>query len=117
MLLEQTLEQTPEQTHEQAPAYSHTWDTCILGILGYLYICILEILGYLDTWDTCTLGYLDTCKIDTCFGLPWSTLICLGLLALFLITIERLKCSKAISGMDWMGISVGTDSKSTALRC
>ena len=36
--------------------------------------------------------------------------------------IERLKCWKAISGMDgigwdWMEISVGTDSKSTALRC
>ena len=62
-------------------------------------------------------------KNDTCFCLTWSTLICLGLLALFLITIERLKCSKAISG--WVGIgigigmeiTVGTDSKSTALRC
>ena len=33
-------------------------------------------------------------------------MICLDPLALFLITIERLKCSKAISGMDgwdWMG--------------
>ena len=53
------------------------------------------------------------------FGLPCSTLICLGLLGLFQIAIERLKCSKAISG--WIGygmeISVGTDSKSTALRC
>ena len=56
-------------------------------------------------------------KVDTCFGLTWSTLICLGLHALSQITIERLKCSKAISGMDWMGISVGTDSKTTALRC
>ena len=58
-------------------------------------------------------------KINTCFGLAWSRLICLGLLALFLITIERLKCSKAISGLGWDGmeISVGTDSKSTALRC
>ena len=36
------------------------------------------------------------------FGLSWSTLICLGLLALFLITIERLKYSKAISG--WVGL-------------
>ena len=36
-----------------------------------------------------------------CFGLPWSTLICLGLLELFQITIERLKCLKAISGMGW----------------
>ena len=55
-----------------------------------------------------------------CFGLPWSTLICFGLLGLFQITIERLKCSKAISGrmgLDGMEISVGTDSKSTALRC
>ena len=72
-------------------------DTCILGILGYLH---------------------------TFFGLPWSALICLGLLGLFQITIERLKCSKAISGrygwmdgMDGMEISLGTDSKSTALRC
>ena len=37
-------------------------------------------------------------------------------------TIERLECSKAISGwdgLDWVGleISEGTDSKSTALRC
>ena len=55
-------------------------------------------------------------KIDTCFGLAWSTLICLGLLALFLITIERLKCSKTISGLG-LEISVDTDSKSTALRC
>ena len=39
-------------------------------------------------------------KVDTCFGLTWSTLICLGLHALSQITIERLKCSKAISGMD-----------------
>ena len=45
---------------------------------------------------------------------------------MFLITIERLKCPKAISGLGMgmgMGlglgleISVGTDSKSTALRC
>ena len=45
----------------------------------------------------------------------------IDLLGLFQITIERLKCSKAISGwmdgMDGMEISVGTDSKSTALRC
>ena len=37
------------------------------------------------------------------------------------ITIERLECSKAkwMDGWDWVGleISVGTDSKSTALRC
>jgi len=39
-------------------------------------------------------------KVDTCFGLTWSTLICLGLHALSQITIERLKCSKAISGLD-----------------
>ena len=51
------------------------------------------------------------------FGLPWSALICLGLLGLFQITIERLKCSKAISGRVGLEISVGTDSKSTALRC
>ena len=62
------------------------------------------------------------CKIDTCFGLTYSTLICCGLHALFLITVERLECSKAISGLGMgmgMGleISVGTDSKSTALRC
>ena len=43
-----------------------------------------------------------------CLGLPWSTLICLGLLGLFQNTIERLKCSKAISGrmgldLDGMG--------------
>ena len=42
-------------------------------------------------------GYLDTC-----FGLPWSTLICLGLLGPFQNTIERLKCLEAISGrMGW----------------
>ena len=51
--------------------------------------------------------------LGTCFGLPWSTLICLGLRGLFQITIERLKCSKAISGIGFE-ISVGTDSKSTA---
>ena len=61
-------------------------------------------------------------SVLVCFGLPWSTLICLGLLGLFQITIERLKCSKAISGRvgigwDGMEISKGTDSKSTALRC
>ena len=54
----------------------------------------LHDIDYLDDLD----GYLDTC-----FGLPWSTLICLGLLGLFQITIERLKCSKAISGMGWDG--------------
>ena len=32
-----------------------------------------------------------------------SALICLGLLGLFQITIERLKCSKAICGLDGMG--------------
>ena len=38
------------------------------------------------------------------FGLPRSTLICLGLHEPSLITIERLKCLKAISGwMDGMG--------------
>ena len=45
-------------------------------------------------------------SVLVCFGLPWSTLICLGLLGLFQITIERLKCSKAISGRmgwDWVG--------------
>ena len=61
-------------------------------------------------------------KVDTCFGLTWSTLICFCLHALSQITIERLKCSKAISGLGMgMGmeleISVGTDSKSTAVRC
>ena len=50
----------------------------------------LDDLDDLDDLD----GYLDTC-----FGLPWSELICLGLLGLFQITIERLNCSKAISGM------------------
>ena len=61
--------------------------------------------------------------LDDLGYLLWSTLICLGLLGLFQITIERLKCSKAISGRDGIGIgygmeiSVGTDSKSTALRC
>ena len=41
--------------------------------------------------------------LGICFGLPWPTLICLGLLGLFQITVERLKCSKAISGTggDW----------------
>ena len=35
-------------------------------------------------------------------------MICLGLLGLFQITIERLKCSKAISGWDgWDGIGLG----------
>ena len=45
--------------------------------------------------------------MDTCFGLPWSTLICFDLLGLFQITIERLKCSKAISGcysLPWCAI-------------
>jgi len=65
--------------------------------------------------------------IDTCFGLSYSTLICGVLSAMFLITIDELKCSKAISGLDWdwdwiglglgLEISVGTDSKSTALQC
>ena len=50
-------------------------------------------------------------KVDTCFGLNWSTLIGLGLHALSQITIERLKCSKAISG--WMGwVGMGWDWKS-----
>ena len=49
-------------------------------------------------------------KIDTCFGLPWSTLICLGLLALSQITIERLKCSKAISGIGY-GYGMGWDGR------
>ena len=77
----------PSETKEDVE-YSvdlYTWDTCILAYLGYL-----------DTW---ILAYL------VCFGLPWSTLICLGLLGLFQITIERLKCSKAISGR--MGLGMG----------
>ena len=70
----------------------HTWDTWDTCILAYLHTCILGILGYLHT----------------CFGLHWSTLICLGLLGLFQIIIERLKCSKAISGwMDGMGLGLG----------
>ena len=67
-----------------------------------------------------TLDGLDDLD-DTCFDQPWSTLICLGVLGLFQITIEWFKCSKAISGRIRYGIgmeiSVGTDSKSTALRC
>ena len=45
-------------------------------------------------------------SVLVCFGLPWSTLICLGLLGLFQITIERLECSKAISGL---GMGMGWD--------
>ena len=41
----------------------------------------------------------------------------LGLLVLSQITIERLKCPKAISGIGMgLEISVGTDSNSIALR-
>ena len=50
-------------------------------------------------------------RISEYFGLPWSAIVCLGLLGLFQITKERLKCSKAISGMDgWM------DGKALILR-
>ena len=85
---------------------------CTFGTFG-----TFGTLGTFGTFGTCILGILG--YLHTCFGLPWSTLIYLGLLGLFQIIIERLKCSKAISGRDGMGlkISVGTDSKSTALRC
>ena len=45
-------------------------------------------------------------KIDTCFGLASSTLICVDMLVLSQINIERLKCSKALSGMG-LGLGMG----------
>ena len=57
-----------------------------------------DTFGAFGTFGTFALDDLDDLDgyLDTCFGLPWSTLICLGLLGLFQITIERLKGSKAI---------------------
>ena len=43
-------------------------------------------------------------------------MICLGLLGLFQITIERLKCSKAISGRDWDGMDGRKSLKALILR-
>ena len=38
----------------------------------------------------------------------WKVLVCFGLLGLFQITMERLlRCSKAISGRDGMGLGMG----------
>ena len=56
-----------------------------------------DTFGAFGTFGTFALDDLDDLDgyLDTCFGLPWS-LICLGLLGLFQITIERLKGSKAI---------------------
>ena len=62
-------------------AYLATW------LLGYL---ATWLLGYLDTW---MLAYLHTC-----FCLPWSTLICLGLIGLFQITIGLNAQKLCISG-------------------
>ena len=62
-----------------------------------------DTFGAFGTFGTFGLDDLDG-YLDTCFGLHWSTLICLGLLGLFQITIERLECSKAISGT---GIGMG----------
>ena len=75
----------------------------------YLFVCLFDGLDDLDRY------------LDTCFRLPWSALVYFDLP--WSACIERLKCSKAISGWDWvwvwdwMEISVDTDSKSTALRC
>ena len=79
----------------------------------------MTLMAFMTLMTSMTLmALIALMTLGTCFGLPWSTLICLGLLELFQITIERLKCSKAISGMGLgLEISVGTDSKSTALRC
>ena len=90
----------------------------------------MAILENIDIDIDIDKGILQNIDIDKIsyrlgFGISntptWPTLICLGLLWLFQITIERLKCLKAISGRDWnwdgMEISVGSDSKSTAFRC
>merc|ERR1712181_115745 len=67
----------------------------------------MALMSLMYTW-ICALVCLDCLGLPwsalVCLGLPWSTLICLGLLGLFQITIERLKCSKAISGWDWVGL-------------
>ena len=70
------------------------WTNFLLVEFDYCYYLFNRILGY------------------------WLRALLLGL---FHITIERLKCSTAISGLDGMDgigfkISGGTDSKSTALR-
>ena len=41
-----------------------------------------------------------------------AAIVCLGLLGLFQITIERLECSKAISGWDGYGMGLGMGWKS-----
>ena len=71
--------------------YSGNW-----GVEGAM--CqILELLDQ-NLWRN-NLSKLAT--FNSIFQLSHSALICLGLLGLFQITIERLKCLKAISG--WMG--------------
>ena len=83
------------------------------GVDGYLDICFgllglpwsaLVCLGL--TWSALVCLGLSW-SVLVCFGLPWSTLIWLGLLGLFQITIERLKCSKAISGRVWVWDGMG----------
>ena len=61
--------------------------------------------SFYDLDDSDYLDDLDR-YLDTCFGLCWSTLIYLSLLGLFQIAMERLKCSKAISGIDGMGLGL-----------
>ena len=92
---------------------------CTFGTFG-----TVGTFGTFGTFGTDGLDDFDDLEdldgyLDTCFGLPWSTLICHGLLGLFQITIERLKCSKAICLTDWMDISQTTIAARASLieRC
>ena len=58
------------------------------------FMTLMTFMTLMDTWILWSaLVYIDTLKV-----------IFLGLLGLFQITIERLKCSKAIIGTGWMGL-------------
>merc|ERR1712181_62117 len=76
-----------------------------MALMSLMYTCIcalvcLDSLGL--PWSALVCLGLSW-SVLVCLGLSWSALVCLGLLGLFPITIERLKCSKAISGMGWDG--------------
>ena len=87
---------------------------------------ISECFGLTVTWsDVFCLGpwlllawthFIPLAPLLTWLLLPWSTLICLGLVGLFQITIEWLCMLEPISGigLDGMEISVCIDSNSTS---